>query len=92
MNDHLVSLARRPGIDAVMESRLCDEGQRVGLLMLHARRFRGNVLRDVAGFASQVDGERSTLLIQRFPARVQSLNDHDFRRQTPADNPHTVGA
>jgi hypothetical protein len=34
MNDHLVTLGRRPGIDAAMESRLCDEGQRVGLLML----------------------------------------------------------
>jgi hypothetical protein len=55
VNDHLVSLARRPGIDAAIESRLCDKGQRVGPLVLHARRFRANVLRDEAGFASRVE-------------------------------------
>ena len=54
MNDHLVTLGRRPGIDAAMESRLCDKGQRVGPLMFHARRFCGNVLRDEVGCTPKV--------------------------------------
>jgi hypothetical protein len=40
MDHHLVALARRTGIDAVMQRRLSEERQRVGLLLRHRRRFR----------------------------------------------------
>ncbi len=44
--DHdLVSISRGAGIDAVMQSRLGEQRQRVGLLLGHRRCFRGNVAR-----------------------------------------------
>jgi hypothetical protein len=48
VDHHLVALPWRADIDAVMEGRLCEQRQRVGLLLLERRRFRGNVSR--AGF------------------------------------------
>jgi hypothetical protein len=38
VNDHLVALARRAGIDAVVERRLGKQRERVSLLLLHRRR------------------------------------------------------
>ena len=43
MDHHLVVLGRRARIDAVVERGLGQELQRVGLLLSHRRRFRGNV-------------------------------------------------
>ena len=40
MDDHLVPLTRRPGIELMMQRALGEEAQRIGLL-LHARRSRG---------------------------------------------------
>jgi len=53
VNHDLVTLARGAGIDAVVERRFGDKGQRIRLLLRHrgrlrrnvgGRRFRGNVL------------------------------------------------
>jgi hypothetical protein len=43
MDDHLITLARRAGVETVMQCRLREQGQRIGLLLRHRRRFRGNV-------------------------------------------------
>ena len=43
VDDHLVSLARGAGIDAVVQRRLGDEGQRVRLLLLDGGCFRATV-------------------------------------------------
>src|SRR5215470_6286387 len=40
VNDDLVPLARRAGIDAMMQRRLGHQRQGVGLLLLHGRRLR----------------------------------------------------
>ena len=45
MDYHLVVLGRRARIDAVVECGLGQQLQRVGLLLRHRRRLRGNVLR-----------------------------------------------
>ena len=38
VDHHLVAFSRRPGVDAVMECSLGEQGERVGLLLLHRRR------------------------------------------------------
>ena len=43
VDDHLVSLSWRARVDAVVEGRLRDEGERIGLLLGHGGRLRGNV-------------------------------------------------
>jgi len=40
VDHHLIALARRTGIDSVMERCLREQRQGVGLLLLHRRRFR----------------------------------------------------
>ena len=45
VDDDLVARARRAGIDPVLQRGLRDQHQRVGLLLCHRRRFRGNVRR-----------------------------------------------
>jgi hypothetical protein len=43
VDDDLAALARGAGIDAVMQRRLGEQGQRVRLLLSHRRRSSGNV-------------------------------------------------
>ena len=45
VDDHLVSLARGSRIDAVVERRLGEQTQRVGLLLRHGHRLAGKVAR-----------------------------------------------
>jgi len=42
VDDHLVSLARGPGIDAMVQRRLREEAQRVRLLLAHRRLLHDN--------------------------------------------------
>ena len=63
VDHHLVALTRHAGVDAVVQGRLREQSQRVGLLLLQHRRFRG----DVSGV-----GERPVSpLIQRLARRAQ---------------------
>jgi len=43
VDHHLVPLPRRPGIEVVMQCRLGQQGQRVGLLLRASRSLRGRV-------------------------------------------------
>jgi hypothetical protein len=45
VDDHLVALSRGSGIEALVEGRLGEQRQRVGLLLRQGGRFRGNVPR-----------------------------------------------
>ena len=47
VDDHLITLARRTGVETVMQGRLREQGQCIGLLLRHHRRFRGNVDRRI---------------------------------------------
>ena len=47
VDDHLIALAGSAGIDAVVEGRLREQRQGVGLLLIHSGRFRGNVHRRI---------------------------------------------
>jgi hypothetical protein len=49
VDDHLITLARRAGVEIVMQGRLREQGQCIGLLLRHHRRFRGNVERRIEG-------------------------------------------
>ena len=82
VDHHLVAFSRCTGIDAVVERRLRDAGQRVRLLLRHGRRFRGTVL----------GVHRARPLVQRLAGRGQRLHEHgaDLRRQSPADDDHAV--
>jgi len=80
VDDHLVSLPRRAGIDAVVERGLSDEGQGVRLLLLH-RRFREHL--HAARFGGNARRAfRARALVQGFASGVQRLNHHsaDLRR------------
>jgi hypothetical protein len=80
--DHdLVALARRAGIDAVVERGLGEECQRVGLLLRHRRRLRGN-RRDV----------NPRLPMQSLARGGQGLHQQraDFRRQPASDGDRAV--
>jgi len=66
VDHHLIALARGAGVDTVMERRLCEQRQSVGLLLLHKGRFRRNVPR--AG-----GGGPAGLLVQRLASRGQRL-------------------
>ncbi len=86
MNHHLISLCRGAGLDAVVESCLREQRQRVGLLLRHGRRFRGNVRRP------GVPVLRACPLIQRLASRGQRLHEHgaDLGRQPPSESHHAV--
>jgi hypothetical protein len=86
VNDHLVALARRPRIDTVMERSLGEQCQRIGLLLLEGRRFRGNVRR-----ASVVEGPLSPL-IQGLARRGQCLDQQltDLGLEASTDCDHAV--
>jgi hypothetical protein len=43
VDHHLVALARGAGIEAVVQGRLREQGQRIRLLLADRGRFRGNV-------------------------------------------------
>ena len=45
MDHHLVALARRAGIEPVVEGRLREQGQRVRLLLGHGRAVRMGICR-----------------------------------------------
>ena len=49
VDDHLVSLCWRARVDAVVEGRLRDEGERIGLLLGHGGRLRGIAHADYHG-------------------------------------------
>jgi hypothetical protein len=40
VNDHLITFCRSARLHPAVQSGLCDERERVGLLLLHSRRFR----------------------------------------------------
>jgi len=80
VDHYLVALARRAGVDAVMESRLRQQRQRVRLLPLHRRRI-----------GLRLQG--SPALIQRLAGGSQRLHEQgaDLRGQPPFD-PHRAVA
>src|SRR5207249_5806163 len=90
--DHdLIALARGARIDAVVERRFREQGERIRLLLLDRRlllldwrRFRGNVVQVVESLAP--------LLVQSLASCGQRLQEHraGFRRQPPADDHHAV--
>ena len=68
MNHHLVALPRGAGIEAVVQGRLREQGQGIGLLLIGRRRFRGNV------FGAVIErGPLPAPLIQALPSRGQGL-------------------
>ncbi len=87
MDHHLVALSRGAGVDPVVQRRLCQQRQRVRLLLLHRRRFLGHVRR--AG--GRIRG--APLLIQRLSRGGQRLHEQgaDLRCQPPFD-PHRAVA
>ncbi len=87
VNDDLIALARRAGIETVMEGALGEEDQRVRLLLGHGRRFRGNVRR---GNGGRVRAARS--LVQGLAPPGERLYQHRTRlgRQPPPNDDHTV--
>ena len=42
MDDNLVALTRRTGVEAVVKGRLREQSERIGLLLGHRRRFCGH--------------------------------------------------
>jgi hypothetical protein len=86
VDHHLVALGGGAGVDAVVEGRFREQRQRVGLLLGHGGRFRGNVWR--AG--RRVIPARP--LVQRLARCGQRLDEQgaDLGRQAPAERHHTV--
>src|SRR3989475_1459935 len=68
-DDDLVPLAGWPRIDPVMEDRLGEQGQRVGLPLAERRRFLGNVV-------ERSRGNVFRLSVQRLAGRVERLHQH----------------
>jgi len=75
VDDHLVSLSWRARVDAVVEGRLRDEGERIGLLLGHGGRLRGNV--------PLMQG------LTRRGQRLHE-DGADLGRQPPSENDHAV--
>jgi len=75
VDDHLVSLSWRARVDAVVEGRLRDEGERIGLLLGHGGRLRGNV--------PLIQG------LTRRGQRLHE-DGADLGRQPPSDRHHAV--
>ena len=86
MDHHLVVLGRRARIDAVVERGLGEELQRVGLLLSHRRRCRGNVR------GLSIHAPRVLPLIQGLTRRRQGFQEErsGLRRQATADRDGTV--
>jgi len=75
-----------PGIDAVVQRRLCQQRQRVGLLLLQRGRFRGNVA------APGIVERPVSALIQDLARRVQRLGEElaDLGLEPSAHDHHAV--
>jgi len=86
VDDHLIALAGGAGIDPVMERRLGEQPERVGLLLLHRGRFHR------VDHQADLGARRASLLIQRLAGRGEGLDEHgaDLGRQPSADHHHTV--
>ncbi|HEV8150895.1 MAG TPA: hypothetical protein VGP61_11975, partial [Gemmatimonadales bacterium] len=54
MDHHLVALARSAGIEPMVEGRLREQGQRVGLLLGHRRALRGGICRGIIEMRRQL--------------------------------------
>jgi hypothetical protein len=76
MDDHLIALAQRAGVETVMQGRLREQRQRVGLLLCHCGRFRGNVDR-------RIEGLLAALLVQGFAGCIQRPHDDRADRASP---------
>ena len=85
MDHHLIALARRAGVETVMQGRLREQGQRIGLLLRHRGRFRGNVDR-------RIEGLLAALLVQGFAGRIQGPHEDSagLGCQPSAEDDHTV--
>ena len=84
--DHdLIMLARRAGIDSVMERGFCEKSQRIGLLLSHGRRLTGRV-----GKRRGISG--AVLLIQVLTRRGQRLRQEraDIRGEASTDDDHAI--
>ena len=86
VDHHLIALARRSGVEGVVQRRLGQQGERVSLLLREGRRLRGNVL------STRVCAVHAALLIQGLAGSGKRLNDHRARlgREPPADHHHAV--
>ena len=93
VDDHLISLPRRARINAVVERRLGDEGEGIGLLLAQRRRVVGDdqpCARQSVG--PRFRGDVVSAPIQRLPACLHRLHEDGprFRLQTPANDDHAV--
>src|SRR5712691_9108223 len=71
VDHYLVPLARGTGIEAVMEGRLCEQGQGIGLLLIDRGRFRGNVS-EARGGPGPLPGP----LVEALPECGQGLDNY----------------
>jgi hypothetical protein len=86
MDHHLIALTRSTGIE-VMQGRLREQGQGIGLLLGKGGRFRGNVSRVRRRLAPS-----PSPLVQGLAGRGQRLGQQrsDLRLEPPADHDHAV--
>ena len=84
VDHYLIAFSRSAGVDAVMERRLGEQRQSIGLLLAHRGRFRGNV--------GHVPVPQARLLVQGFSRCGQRLHEQgaDFRRESSANRHHAV--
>ena len=89
VDHHLVALPRGAGIEAVVQGRLGEQGQGIGLLLADRGRFRGN-----APGAGIEGGPLPAALIQALPGRGQGLHDQrsHFWLEPPLDDTPTLEA
>src|SRR6266540_2518943 len=69
MDHDLISLARRAGIDAVVQGRLGEQSEGISLLLRDGGRFRGNAHR------ARITGLRTGPLIQSLARGSESLHE-----------------
>ena len=84
MDHDLISLARRAGIDAVVQGRLGEQPQGISLLLRDGGRFLGNVRR------ARIAGLRTGSLIQRLARGSQSLHEHGADPTSGARRPRST--
>src|SRR5438093_6641587 len=83
--DHdLIAFSRSAGVEAVMERRLGEQRQSIGLLLAHRGRFRGN--------DGHVPVPQARLLVQGFSRCGHRLHEQgaDFRCESSANRHHAV--
>ena len=87
MNHHLVALPRGAGIEAVVQGRLGEQGEGIGLLLGDRGRFRGN-----APGAGIEGGPLPAALIQALAGCGQGLHDQRSHLwlEPPFDDHHAV--